>query len=177
MTDAPLSLIVTVIAFLIIAGIYFYMRRKISSLEANMNDYAQEQFQSWREKEINNVRSDQQAIARREANTEKQKWQIEYEATIRADAIMRSQAVITGKVTENLAPYMPMFPYNPKDVRFVGSPIDLIVFDGAAEGQLREVIFLEVKTSTARLNQIQRQIKDAVIGGRVQWRELRINAR
>jgi len=177
MTDVTLSLTITVIAFLIIAGIYLYMGRKITSLEANMNNHAQERFQSWREKEINNVRSDQQAIARREANTEKQKWQIEYEATIRADAIMRSQAVITGKVTENLAPYMAVFPYNPKDVRFVGSPIDLIVFDGAAEGQLREVIFLEVKTSTARLNQIQRQIKEAVIGGRVQWRELRINAR
>lgn len=103
-----------------------------------------------------------------------QEWKVTYEAGIRADAIMRSQAVIAGKVTENIVPYMPVFPYNPKDVRFIGSPVDLIVFDGAAEGRLREVVFLEVKTGSSSLNQIQRQIRDAVLAGRVEWRELRV---
>lgn len=103
-----------------------------------------------------------------------QEWKVTYEASIRADAIMRSQAVIAGKVTENIVPYMPIFPYNPKDVRFIGSPVDLMVFDGAAEGYLRNVIFLEVKTGNSSLNQIQRQIRDAVLAGRVEWRELRV---
>lgn len=69
---------------------------------------------------------------------------------------MRSQATITGRVTENIIPYMPVFPYNPKDVRFVSSPVDLIVFDGAAEGALRDVIFLEVKTGNSSLAPVQR---------------------
>lgn len=69
---------------------------------------------------------------------------------------------------------MPIFPYNPKEVRFVGSPIDLIVFDGLDEGELRDIIFLEVKTGNSSLSNRQRQIKDAILAGRVLWRELKI---
>jgi predicted Holliday junction resolvase-like endonuclease len=65
---------------------------------------------------------------------------------IREDAIKQSEVVIRAKVTEHLMPYFPDFRYNPKDVRFIGSPIDLIVFDGLAEGNLKKVAFIEVKT-------------------------------
>jgi predicted Holliday junction resolvase-like endonuclease len=65
---------------------------------------------------------------------------------IREDAIKQSEVVIRAKVTEHLMPYFPDFRYNPKDVRFIGSPIDLIVFDGLAEGELKRVAFIEVKT-------------------------------
>lgn len=106
-----------------------------------------------------------------------QEWQVTHEANIRADAINRSQAVITGKVSENVAPFMPLFPYNPKDVRFVGNPIDLIVFDGASEGCLRDVIFLEVKTGRSSLASVQKQIRAAVSEGRVRWLEFRVPTR
>ncbi|MBK7599648.1 MAG: hypothetical protein IPJ07_14450 [Acidobacteria bacterium] len=96
------------------------------------------------------------------------------EVSIRQDAIFRSQAVIRGKITEHLAPYMPLFPYNPKDVRFVGSPIDFIVFDGADDDYINEIVFLEVKSGNSSLNPRQRKIKEAVLNGRVVWRELRI---
>jgi predicted Holliday junction resolvase-like endonuclease len=32
------------------------------------------------------------------------------------------------------------------DIRFLGSPVDLVVFDGLAEGQVRRLIFVEVKS-------------------------------
>lgn len=57
-------------------------------------------------------------------------WVRREEKRIREDAIRKSEAVIRGKVTEHLMPYFPEFKYNPKDVRFIGTPIDLIVFDG-----------------------------------------------
>ena len=78
-----------------------------------------------------------------------------------------------GKITEHLMPYMSVFPYNPKDARFVGSPIDLVVFDGIDEGDLRNIIFLEVKTGSSKLSARQKQIKAAITEGRVSWRELR----
>jgi len=40
------------------------------------------------------------------------------------------QGVIAGKVSEHLIPYLPEFRYNPKDARFIGSPIDLIYSTG-----------------------------------------------
>lgn len=73
-------------------------------------------------------------------------WVQREETRIREDAIKKSEAVIRGKVTEHLMPYFPEFKYNPKDVRFIGTPVDLIVFDGLSEGAVKQIVFVEVKT-------------------------------
>jgi len=52
---------------------------------------------------------------------------------------------LLGKITEHFIPYLPMFKYNPKDARFIGSPIDFIVFDGLSEGEIRKIVLVEVK--------------------------------
>jgi predicted Holliday junction resolvase-like endonuclease len=101
-------------------------------------------------------------------------WKLRYTAQVREDAIQRSLAVTTGKVHEQLVPYLPTFAYNPKDVRFLGSPVDLVVFDGLAEGHVRRVIFLEVKTGGAALTSRERSVRDAVLTRKVEWVELRV---
>ena len=98
-------------------------------------------------------------------------WKGRYTRTIREDAILRSQAVITG-----LLPFLPGFRFNPKDARFLGSPVDFVVFDGLDEGALRRVLFVEVKTGDADLSARERQVRDAVRGGAVEWIELRARA-
>ena len=65
--------------------------------------------------------------------TEKQKWEAEIEKACKA-AIAQSRAVLGGKFVEQLAPYLPEFKYDPTEARFIGSPIDLIVFPGLAAG-------------------------------------------
>jgi predicted Holliday junction resolvase-like endonuclease len=102
------------------------------------------------------------------------RWKITNESAIRRDAVARSSAVIRGKVSEQLAPYLPAFPFEPQDVRFLGSPIDFIVFDGAARDCVERIIFVEVKSGSAKRCARQRQIRDAIVEGRVLWRELRI---
>ena len=69
---------------------------------------------------------------------------------------------------------LPAFPYNPKDVRFLGSPIDLVVFDGLAEGRLRRIVFVEVKTGGSGLTSRERFVRDVVQAGEVEWAELRV---
>lgn len=101
-------------------------------------------------------------------------WKARYTATIREDAVRRSLAVTAGKVHEQLLPYLPTFPYNPKDVRFLGSPVDLVIFDGLAEGRVRRVVFVEVKTGGAGLSARERDIREAVQNGDVEWAELRV---
>ena len=103
-------------------------------------------------------------------------WKGRYTRTIREDAILRSQAVITGRVSEQLLPFLPGFRFNPKDARFLGSPVDFVVFDGLDEGALRRVLFVEVKTGEADLSARERQVRDAVRGGAVEWIELRPKA-
>ena len=101
-------------------------------------------------------------------------WKVRYTAMIREDAVQRSLAVTAGKVHEQLTPYLPAFPYNPKDVRFLGSPIDLVVFDGLAEGDLQRIVFLEVKTGGSSLTGRERQVRDTIEAGDVEWAELRV---
>jgi predicted Holliday junction resolvase-like endonuclease len=131
-------------------------------------------FTSWRDRELEAVREQLKKAVFEEARNAFQSWQMETEANIRADAIRRSSAVVSGKVTEHLTPYIGAFPYNPQDVRFLGAPIDLIVFDGLSEGDLRGIIFLEVKTNTSNLSTRERKIRDAIQARKVAWQEFRV---
>jgi len=43
------------------------------------------------------------------------------------------------------------------------------------EGELREVVFIEVKTGpTATLTKRERQIREAIYAGRVKWQEVHV---
>ena len=100
-------------------------------------------------------------------------WKARYTRAIRLDAVQRSLAVTTGKVYEQLVPYLPEFPFNPKDVRFLGSPVDFVVFDGLSDGQITRIVFIEVKTGGAELSTRERRVRDAVRESRIEWYELR----
>ncbi len=102
-------------------------------------------------------------------------WKLRYSAAIREDAVQRSLAVTAGKVHEQLVPFLPEFGFNPKDARFLGSPVDLVVFDGLAAGDVRRVVFLEVKTGDASLTTRERQIRDVIEAREVAWAELRLS--
>lgn len=95
-------------------------------------------------------------------------------SSIRQDAVSRSRAVLGGQFSEQLAPYLPDFPYSPTEARFIGKPIDLIVFKGADAQAIEEVIFVEVKSGEARLSAQERQLRDVIQNKRVSWVEYRI---
>lgn len=101
-------------------------------------------------------------------------WRLRYTRALRRDAVQRSEAVTLGKVYEQLVPYLPDFAFNPKDVRFLGGPVDFVVFDGLTEGTVRRVVFVEVKTGGSALSTRERRVRDAVQAGRVEWSELRV---
>lgn len=96
------------------------------------------------------------------------------EKELRADAIKKSTAVVKGKVAEQLVPFAEVFPFNPRDARFLGSPIDLLVFAGLTEGELDRVVFIEVKTGKSRLSRRERQLRDIIDAGEVYWEEIRL---
>lgn len=98
-------------------------------------------------------------------------WKTKEEKRIREDAIKRSQDVIKGKVTEHIVPYFEDFEFDPRDCRFLGSPIDFVVFDGLSKDEVTRVVFLEVKTGdSATLNARERKVRDAVKALKVEWR-------
>ncbi|MFC2058171.1 Holliday junction resolvase-like protein [Chloroflexota bacterium] len=90
------------------------------------------------------------------------------------EAIKQSRAVLGGKFTEQLAPYLPEFQYDPTEARFIGTPVDLIVFPGLANKLPERVVFIEVKTGESQLTPAQRRIRDLIKDGMVTWEEMRL---
>lgn len=90
----------------------------------------------------------------------------------RQDAVKRSRAVLGGQMIEQVAPYLPGFPCNPSDARFIGKPVDFIAFSGLSEkNTVDEVILIEVKTGDSKLSGREKEIKNAVKNGRVRYVE------
>jgi predicted Holliday junction resolvase-like endonuclease len=150
------------------------MVRRLEELSERAVERASALQHTWQHEHTERIRCEQLEIARREADTDKERWKLEYEAEIRRDNTARSQAVTTGKVAEQLAPYLPEFEYNPKDARFLGTPVDFVVFDGMSDGESVQVVFLEVKSGSSSLNERQRRIRTAIESRRVKWGEMRV---
>jgi predicted Holliday junction resolvase-like endonuclease len=96
-------------------------------------------------------------------------WEGERERAVR-EAISQSRAVLGGKFTEQMAPYLPEFLYDPTEARFIGSPVDLIIFPGLAKGDPEEIVIMEIKTSkTGQLTPQERKIRQLIEDGMVRW--------
>ncbi len=79
---------------------------------------------------------------------------------IKKKSVSHSRNSILGEVTEKVTPLLPDFPYHTKDLVFIGKGIDYIVFDGLSRGNLKEIIFLEIKSWTSQLNKNEAMIKN-----------------
>ena len=111
-----------------------------------------------------------------------EKTWLEQESSIRKDAASRSRSVLKGKIAEHMVPMIPeVFHYEPADARFIGAPIDYIIFEGYTrvkdEGvdEPITVVLADIKTGNATLNRTERKIKEAVEAGRVKWETISID--
>ncbi len=84
------------------------------------------------------------------------------------DNAKRSQSTRYGQITEQFAPFMASWPWDPKRFKFLGDPIDGIQFTD--EG----IVLVEIKSASSRLSTVQRQVRDHVQAGRVAWKEVRV---
>ena len=84
--------------------------------------------------------------------------------------LKQSRAVLGGLVSEQIAPLLPDFPFDPGDCRFIGKPVDFIIFKGMNEQNISEVIFMEVKSGASKnLNQQEKRLRETIQAGRVRW--------
>jgi len=91
----------------------------------------------------------------------------------RADSIKRQRSILKGQATEHLAPYINS-EYNPKDYKFIGDPIDYVIYDGLSDikskdDEIRNIIFMDIKTGKSQLNRVQRAIKKCIQDGNIKF--------
>jgi len=109
------------------------------------------------------------------ARNDLQRWKDECAGEIRRDSVNRSRSTLKGRISEQIAPFLPGFPYNHADARFIGNPIDFIVFNGYTRAKddgadSVAVVLVEVKKGKGRLTREELLIKKAVDEGRVSWK-------
>jgi predicted Holliday junction resolvase-like endonuclease len=87
----------------------------------------------------------------------------------RKDAINRSRSTLGGQFLEKISPHLPDFPFDPTELRFIGTPVDFVVFRGLSTGKVEEVVFLEVKSGKGALTTRERSVRDCVESRNVGW--------
>ncbi len=113
------------------------------------------------------------------ARNDLERWKIECTSVIRKDSVNRSRSTLKGRISEQMAPLLPEFPYSPADARFIGNPIDFIVFDGYTnvkdeDGDSISIVLVEVKKGKGKLTREELLIKRAVEEGRISWKSILI---
>ena len=111
------------------------------------------------------------------ARNDLDRWKNEHTREIRKDSVNRSRSTLKGRISEQMAPLLPGFPWSPADARFIGNPIDFVVFDGYTEakdgdGDQVTVVLVEVKKGKGRLTREESLIRTAVEEGRVSWKTI-----
>jgi len=115
------------------------------------------------------------SVIEERARNDLERWKIECTNDIRKDSVNRSRSTLKGRISEQMAPLLPEFPFSPADARFIGNPIDFVVFDGYTKakdekGDAISVVLVEVKKGKGKLTRVESLIKKAVEEGRVSWR-------
>lgn len=113
------------------------------------------------------------------SRAELETWKLETAGEIRKDSVNRSRSTLKGKIAEQMAPVLPDFGFNPADARFIGSPVDYIIFDGltrVSDDKEKEIqiVFMDIKKGSGALTRTQRFIRLAVEKKAVAWRTMRI---
>lgn len=75
----------------------------------------------------------------------------------------KSSEVRTGKIAEQISPFLSDYPLEPRTARFIGDPIDFVHFDED------KVTFVEVKSGKSQLSTKQRRIRDMIKAGKVDF--------
>lgn len=81
-----------------------------------------------------------------------------------------------GKTVEKFIPMLDEFHYDPSDARFIGDPVDYVVFDGLTDGEVRELVFIEVKSGKEGPTKEQRQIERCALLQQVRFGLFKVDA-
>ena len=117
-------------------------------------------------------------------DAEQKKQEMESELQEHCDALEKAKERIDisersaaaggkGKIVEGLIPEMKGFGYEMEDCRFLANPIDYIIFEGASQGNVDHITFMDIKAGkSAGLDTHQRRIRDAIKNNDVKFEVL-----
>jgi|LWDU01.1.fsa_nt_gi predicted Holliday junction resolvase-like endonuclease len=150
--------VITTIFLIIIVGVLIKLRKKHEN-----------EIEEWKQKHEDDIEELKQSI-KKERDT----------------AVGQSRNVLKGKIGEQVSPLMPEFytKYEPSDARFMGSPIDFVIFKNMSKFDKKtkdeenpiEVVLVDIKIGkSATLSPLQKAIREAIIEKRVSFDVIKPN--
>ena len=87
----------------------------------------------------------------------------------REGSLRRRESTRYGQITEQFMPFISEYPYDSKQFRFLGSPIDGVQFEED------KIVMIEFKSAGSQLSTRQRRIRNLVREGKVDFQEIRVS--
>lgn len=171
MMEVILTIVVGILIGILFA--YFYFRTRVESMARKLGEEIGQKVFEQRKTEL-------EGIFEQKYKTLLEQWKIESEKVFREDALAKSRAVLKGKIAEQLAPIFKIFGHNPSDARFIGDPVDYVIFDGYTKVKERiedtpiTIVLADVKTGKADLTYEQKRIKQGIEKGLVKFKIIRM---
>ncbi len=91
----------------------------------------------------------------------------------RQKSVKKSRSVILWESYETLAPFMQDINYHPKDMNFLWKWVDYVIFDGLSNWNLKQIVFLEIKTGKSRQNLNEKQIEKIIKDKKIKYEIVR----
>jgi predicted Holliday junction resolvase-like endonuclease len=145
-------------------------RAKLFSMFSKYPDFAQKKMQSlWDE-----LSEQKDGISERKREIVERRKEMREEYNSKPTQIQAStESINFGQIVEKVVPSIDGFPYDTKDCRPLFDPIDYIVFkDLRRNGNISALLFVDVKSGSAKLNKRQQAIKHAIDSGKLHYRQI-----
>ena len=97
----------------------------------------------------------------------------EKESMVREEAAKRAQAQVPKLIKKSLSDHIVSLKYNPYDIKPINHPIDLVVYDGMSDGDVKDVIFLHSKNKAMR--ELHKSVHNVVENKEYDWKVVRIS--
>ena len=82
---------------------------------------------------------------------------------------------------DRLAPILTNFEHDPRDVRWLGYPVDLIIFEGYGKSKdskniedFNKIVICDVKTGNAGFTKEEKRIRELIEKKEIEWEEFRV---
>lgn len=89
------------------------------------------------------------------------------------------KAIGVASALEHLTPLLPNYPGDLRDARFIGgmAPCDIMSLDGYAEGNMKSLTFVEIKTGkTSYLTKTEKSFKKVIDDGHIKYDQIHLPA-
>jgi len=142
---------------------------------ARSNAIVQKRIQKQLDNKFNLVKNE---IAEQEKNKNEillAEWQINNEINIRREALALNGKQITSEIWDETSLLKDSFSFNPRDIKFIGKFIDLVVFDGAEDESEISIYFISiVKANQSSGSAEKKKVKDAITRLKYNWQEINL---